>query len=109
MTKTFEERLRAQAEIRANNNNAITHGQLWDKHKGKTPRQRVPPPPPAPAKTFTVAEWLAVTEVLGRLGTVFGNMEAEALSKEYELVAARLPFLESELESLTRHLIGSNK
>lgn len=104
MTKTFEERERAQAVIRANNNNAITHGQIYSKHNGKARRQTVAPPPFT--KVFNAEEWALITETMGRLGTVYGNMEADAVNKEYELVAARLIFLEAELTTLTRRLIG---
>ena len=101
---TFEERKRAQDIIRANNNNAITHGDLYAKHQGKAKRQKVAPPPFT--KVFNAEEWALITETMGRLGTVFGNMEADAVNKDYELVAARLVFLEAELTTLTNRLVG---
>ncbi len=109
MSKTYEERERAQAAIRTTNNNAITHGDLYHKHKGKARRQTPPPPPVTPAKTFSAEEWGFVVEVLGRIGLIVGTMERDADRKDYELVAASLPFMGDEYLRLTRALIGENK
>lgn len=106
---TFEERERAQTAIRVANNNAITHGDLYQKHKGRARRQTPPPLPVVPAKTFSAAEWAQVSEILGRIGLIIGAMESDAVRKEYELLSASLPFMGDEYVRLTRALIGENK
>ncbi len=103
MSKSFEDRKRNQDAIRANNNNAIINRMLYDKHRGRTKLQTVTPPV---TKVFNAYEWACITETMGRLGTVYGTMEADAVNKDYGLVVARLVFLEAELVTLTRRLIG---